>query len=51
MASFLQDNELLNDCYKELKVKEDLKNIIIKKDILEKFNKWMYSRCYYRNIK
>ena len=39
VASFLQDNELLNDSYKELKVKEDLKNIIIKKDILEKFNK------------
>ena len=38
VASFLQDNELLNDCYKELKVKEDLKNIINKKEILEKFN-------------
>ena len=38
VASYLQDNELLNDCYKELKVKEDLKNIINKKEILEKFN-------------
>ena len=38
VASFLQDNELLNDCYKELKVKEELKNIINKKEILEKFN-------------
>ena len=38
VASYLQDNELLNYCYKELKVKEDLKNIINKKEILEKFN-------------
>ena len=38
VASYLQDNELLNNCYKELKVKEDLKNILNKKELLEKFN-------------
>ena len=38
VASYLQDNELLNNSYKELKVKEDLKNIINKKKIIEKFN-------------
>ena len=38
VASYLQDNELLNDCYKELKVKEDLKSILNKKELLEKFN-------------
>ena len=38
VASYLQDNELLNKSYKELKVKEDLKNIINKKKIIEKFN-------------
>ena len=38
VASFLQDNDLLNEGYKELKVKEDLKDIINKKEILEKFN-------------
>ncbi len=38
VASYLQDNELLNDCYKELRIKEDLKSIINKKEILEKFN-------------
>ena len=38
VASYLQDNELLNNSYKELKVKEDLKNIINKKEIIEKFN-------------
>ena len=37
IASYLQDNELLNDCYKELRIKEDLKNIINKKEILAKF--------------
>ena len=39
VASFLQDNELLNDCYKELNVKEELKNILNKNEILEKFSK------------
>ena len=39
VASYLQDNELLNDCYKELKIKEDLKNILNKKEILSKFDK------------
>ena len=38
IASYLQDNELLNDCYKELRIKEDLKSIINKKEILEKFD-------------
>ena len=38
VASYLQDNELLNNCYKELKVKEDLKNILNKKELLEKFS-------------
>jgi hypothetical protein len=38
VASFLQDNDLLNEGYKELRVKEDLKDIINKKEILEKFN-------------
>ena len=38
VASYLQDNELLNNSYKELKVKEDLKNIINKKKIIEKFD-------------
>ena len=38
VASYLQDNELLNNSYKELKVKEDLKNILNKKELLEKFN-------------
>ena len=39
VASYLQDNELLNDCYKELKVKEELKDILNKKEILTKFDK------------
>ena len=39
VASYLQDNELLNKSYKELKVKEDLKNILDKDKIIEKFNK------------
>ena len=38
VASFLQDNDLLNEGYKELKVKEDLKSIINKKEILAKFD-------------
>ena len=38
VASYLKDNELLNNSYKELKVKEDLKNIINKKKIIEKFD-------------
>jgi len=38
VASYLQDNELLNKSYKELKVKEDLKNILDKNKIIEKFN-------------
>ena len=38
IASYLQDNELLNDCYKELRIKEDLKSIINKKEILAKFD-------------
>ena len=38
VASYLQDNELLNKSYKELKVKEDLKNILDKNRIIEKFN-------------
>ena len=38
IASNLQDNELLNNSYKELNVKEDLKNIINKNKIIEKFN-------------
>ena len=39
VASYLQDNELLNYCYKELKVKEELKDILNKKEILTKFDK------------
>ena len=39
VASYLQDNELLNDCYKELKIKEELKDILNKKEILTKFDK------------
>ena len=38
VASYLQDNELLNKSYKELKVKEDLKNILDKNKIIEKFD-------------
>ena len=38
VASYLQDNELLNKSYKELKVKEDLKDILDKNKIIEKFN-------------
>ena len=38
IESNLKDNELLNNSYKELNVKEDLKNIINKNKIIEKFN-------------